>query len=807
MRRDVRIATCVAAGAFMRPAQAIAIGWLVLWVASFAVGARLGDPASSVGADRIAGLRILDSDGELLREPLGAQGDRSRWVVLDEISPSMKDAVLAAEDRRFASHPGVDPLSVARAAAQNLAAGHVVAGGSTVTQQLVKLTTGKIHRRTFGVKLEEMAAALHFERHLGKDEILEAYLNWVPFGHLTRGVQMASWTYFRKPSAHLTLSEASALAALVRGPGAMDPYAHPDRLDARRRWVLGRMREIGSITDEAYGHALHTPTVFLEAAPVFEAPHLAEEILRRTQADGLAAGEVVTTIDSRMQRRTESLVRSVLHGLGELDVSNAAVVIIHNPTAEVRAWVGSGGYFDTETLGMNDGVMALRSPGSTLKPILYAQALERGYMTSTMLADVPVAFYTPDGPYRPRNYDGQFRGPVLMRQALGSSLNVPAVAVAADLGPQTVLGALHRAGFESLDREPSYYGAAIALGDGEVSLLELAAAYSALARGGMWQEPVLVKRVLDASGADVPLSDARQRRVFDEGTAYLVTSMLADPAARAPTFGQAHVFDLGFALAVKTGTSHDYRDNWTVGYTPEYTVAVWVGNFDGKPMGNVSGITGAGPLFGRVMRAVTPVGTVVRFVAPPGIVTHRVCALSGDLPGPACDVTYEEVFVKGHEPRSECTVHRLVEVDSRTGLLAGESCPADMVTTARFESYPDVLLQWAKEANRPLLPGPGPLCGPMQGDAPSHGSPSILDPSDGALFVLNPDVPPDEQAISVLLDPGGGKGPVTLLVDGQPAGAATHPPWKVNWTMAQGEHVLAASVQGKKGLSVTVTVD
>jgi len=780
----------------------------VEWLGSMVVGATLGPPDSIVGADRIVGLRILDRDGELLREPLGGQGDRGRWVSLGELPDHLPRAILAAEDDGFVSHSGVDHLALGRAVLQNLAALRVVSGASTVTQQLAKLSMGGVHDRTLRRKLLEMAASLHFERHLTKEEILEAYVNWVPLGHLTRGCDMASRTYFRKPAAHLTLSESAALAALLRGPGMLDPYTHPDRLEKRRQWVLGRMAEEGWVDEDALEHALRTPPSFLPPSPVFRAPHLADEILERTSRDRLASGTVITTIDMDLQRKVENLASRIVEDLRPLDVTNAAVVVIHNPTAEVLAWVGSSGYFDEENGGMNDGVTALRSPGSALKPFVYAHGLESGFTPASLFEDVETHFPTPEGPYRPRNYDGMYHGPVLLRQALGSSYNVPAVLLAARLGPGPVLQSLREAGFASLDKDADHYGAAIALGDGEVTLLELASAYSALARGGEWRRPVIVRAVSDASGDPVALSQPTARRILGPQTAYLVTSILSDPAARAPAFGDARVFDPDFPLAVKTGTSHDYRDNWAVGYTTDVTVAVWVGNFDGKPMGNISGITGAGPLLREVIELATSGRDPAPFPRPPGVTDRRVCSLSGALPGPACSYTHEEVFVAGTEPRHTCAFHVKAEVDVRNGKLAGPGCPEGVRRTAVFESYPPGLHEWAEQAGRPLLP-------PYSEHCPGHGpvepageaTASIASPRDGALFAVSPDVPTHLQLIEVKMVLPPGTGSASLLVDGRKAGTAAGPPWIVDWVLEPGEHLFAVRAAGLTSDPITVFVD
>jgi penicillin-binding protein 1C len=765
------------------PLQAAGGAVLLLYLGSLLFELWAGDAETFLDPSKVASIVIRDRHGTVLRNsPSEATGSRATWVKPSQVSPHFIHAVIAAEDKRFYDHGGIDPLAVVRAAAQNVAAGKIVSGGSTITQQVVKTATGGATKRTLVRKLLEAAGALYLERTLSKKRILESYVNWVPFGNLARGVEAASRLYFDKPSAHLTLSEAAALAALLRAPSAMNPYTHPGKLETRRAWILDRMLEQGMIGREEHDYALANAPAYARPSHPFLAPHLVDEVLEKAGEESFAAGEITTTIDQALQDEAEHLADKMIAKVRHLDITNAAVIVIDNRSDEILAYVGSSSYFDREREGMNDGVMALRSPGSTLKPFIYAAAFESGGHPSKVIADVETVFSTPIGIYKPRNYDGLYHGPVRMREALGSSYNVPAVKLASELGPSRVLDILHAAGMASLSKSPDHYGVAIAVGDGDVTLFELASAYAALARGGLWKAPTFVKAAKDAEGRTIALPAPFEKRVIGPQAAFLVSDILSDPAARTPAFGKAEIFDFPFPVAVKTGTSSDYRDNWTVGYSSEVTVGVWVGNFSGKPMGNVSGITGAGPLFHQVMKAAMKGRTGKDFPKPAGIVVRKVCALSGELAGPGCPDAYDEVFIEGSAPAEACAWH-----------TAGKNGTV-------LVHYPPELQPWAAFVGKydPAAYGDG------GGEPPSGGAPVITAPRDGATFVVDPDVPAALQKLKVAVAGGAEGETLRLIVDGKPV-AKTQGPHVFLWTLEKGGHTMA--VEGKGGASPPVTFE
>jgi penicillin-binding protein 1C len=768
----------------------IALCLVTLPVAAFSalvialeVAAAWGELPGDLLAARPGSREVRDRRGEVLRETLSPTQDRARWVRLDEVSPHFLRALIAAEDARFPFHPGVDYAAIVRAVGQNLAGGR--SGGSTLTQQVVKLVVGR--PRSIAAKWRQAVLALRLERALGKREILEQYVNRASFGPREVGVEAAARAYFAKPAAQLSLGEAALLAALPKGPSHYDPRRHPERARARRSWVLARMEFLGMVTARDRAWAEKEPLALATAAPPFAAPHFTEAVLRQAAGDG----SVTTTLDSRLQRRTEVLVRRTAAALRSRGGSQAAAVVLENATGEVLAYVGSADWRD-EREGRNDGVRALRQPGSTLKPFAYALGFERDLTPAAMLLDLEAHFTTAGGEYSPRNFDGRFHGPVLAREALANSYNVPAVRVAHRLSPGDLLAHLRLAGFRSLAEEEDHYGLGLVLGNGEVTLLELAAAYAALARGGEWMEPVLLR---DAARP-------RRARAFSPQAAFLVTHVLSDPRARRAAFGERSALDLPFPAAVKTGTSTDFRDNWTVGYTPEVTVAVWVGNFSGAPMRGVSGVTGAGPLWNELMQAAMEGRPHRAFPPPDGLETAHVCPRSGGLAGPHCGHRRVELFRAGTAPKHVCEVHGEVEVDVRTGLLAGRGCGRTVRRTVRGERWGADLAGWAASAGRPLLPARySPRCpGP---ERPTQLR--IRSPRDGEVLALVPDLPRRAQRVALDAVVEGAPARVRWLVDGREVARAPFP-YGGRWTLEPGTHELVAEAGGIRSEPVTITV-
>ena len=632
-------------------------------------------PKSKLSPGAVISLRLLDRNGILLREVLSDEGGRCRWVKLEDISPHLLHATIAAEDKLFFFHHGVNALSVVRALRQNLHHGEVVSGASTITQQLVRtLYPG---RRDIWAKLREAWLALRLERTLPKKEILVQYINRIPYGNQVYGIEAASRLYLDKSSSQLSLAEAAFLAGIPRSPTRLNPYRSLNAIRQRQVDILGKMSELGLITDAARDRAGTEELCLSPAAEKFRAPHFCDFILSRVSpSDRRSLSAVETTLDFGLQQKIEVLLRNRVAAMAGRGIGNGAVVVFDNNSGEVLSLVGSRDFFDESHDGQVNGALALRQPGSTLKPFTYSLALENGLTAASLIDDSPVQYPTLEEHYRPQNYDRRYHGLISLRAALACSYNIPAVAVLQAVGPDLLYRRLHSLGFESLKQDPGFYGVGLTLGNGEVSLLELVRAYSALARQGLYLRERSIVRLLNKEGEDRQvLRREAARRVFSPQVVYIITHILADRDARTPSFGYHNPLSLPFAVAVKTGTSKDYKDNWTVGYSPRYTVGVWVGNFSGEPMQNVSGISGSGPLFKDIMLLLGKGDEGTGFSEPKGIVTSDVCPQTGMRPAESCPGVIREVFIEGTEPREKCTHHQkkpdaILIVDERGDLPA-----------------------------------------------------------------------------------------------------------------------------------------
>lgn len=582
------------------------------------------------GASAIA---FTDRAGLPLGTVLTRDDERTVRVPLDRVSPNFLRMIVSTEDARFFSHNGVDAFALARSFSQIVRTGHMMSGGSTITMQVARMHYA-IPRTVWG-KLEELVLAPRIEAGTSKTDILTAYVNGIPMGGSLVGVEAAARAYFGVSAHDLDLAQAALLAALPNDPGGLDPYAHRAALEARRIRLLDRLatRHIvpASDIDRAKSEAL---AIVPAASGIYAAPHLLFR-LSASLPDSTAA--VRTTIDRPLQTYVEAETASVVDALRDRNVTAAAALVVDNRTGAILAYAGSPNYFDTQRQGRNDGVRALRQPGSTLKPFLYELAFERRIVRpTTILADVPTAYALPGRRlYAPSDYSQRFAGPVRARIALANSLNVPAVRVLSDTGVTTFLDRLHALGFTHLTRSAQTYGLGLTLGSGEVSLEELAGAFATAANNG---HPVRLHAVADETQqADAP-------RVGDASSWMLVTDMLSDAHARAREFGVNSLLRLPFPTAVKTGTSSDFRDTWTVGYSRDYTVAVWAGNFDGSSMRNVSGVTAAAPLWSRIMLHLHERREPAAFPLPASYVRTPMCATTGVRPSASCTAVVSELL-------------------------------------------------------------------------------------------------------------------------------------------------------------------
>lgn len=767
-----------------RAVRAVAV---CLALMAFAIGARcvgVGAPPAVAAQS----LLIVDRNGAALRELLSPKETRQQWVDLSDVSPHLVHATIVAEDKRFFRHAGVDALALVRALVLDVRAGRVVSGGSTITQQLARLLFPR--PRTIGAKLIETAHAQWLEIVLSKRAILEQYLNRTPYGNQLVGCEAAARMYFGKPARDLSVAEAAYLSVLPRAPSVFNPYHNPTRVVSRQHDIIERMLRAGFIASDERERALSEPVAIQARRYAFAAPHFVE-MLPRTAPGGV----LHTTLDSVIQERTERLVKAHLAGLVEHHVTNAAAVVVDNASGEILALVGSGDFFDEQTGGQVNGVTARRQPGSTLKPFTYALALESGYTAASILPDIPLSFPTPEGEYAPQNYDRRFRGPVRIRTALANSLNVPAVFVLSRLGVARLLGALHEMGFRSLDKPADYYGLGLTLGGGEVTLLELAGGYATLARGGVYLPLALIKGEVRPAG----------KRVFSREVSYIISDILADDEARRLSFGEDSPLDVGFAVAAKTGTSKNFRDNWTVGFTRDVTVAVWAGNFDAEPMRGVSGISGAGPLFRDIMTMLAS-RTKPAWIARSGNIAQRsICPLSGMRPGPHCPTDIDELFAGAPTSEERCAFHVELPVDLENELLASDDCPGATVERRAFVDLPRLYRDWAQKHRVHLAPARfSPRCTPPRQVISHHEErPRILHPHAGASYALDHMIP---RRLQTLLLDADADVPLVWSVDGVNIGR-TEGAHDLSWEIAPGRHTIAiATENGIRQDTVTITV-
>ena len=814
--------------------------WLVLsaMLLSFilAVGYALvgSPPLEPLSKEQLApSTLILDRHGRLLYEVIDPRRGKYQPVPLSAIPQACRNAVIATEDSRFYEHPGFDVWAIARAIWLNIRERRIVSGGSTITQQVVRnllLSPAERQERTLLRKLREIWLAWRLTAIYTKDEILALYLNRSYFGHFAYGIEAAARAYFGKPSDQLDLAECAMLAGLLQSPARYNPLEHPDAAKTRQQVVLHLMVKNGYISPAEATAAAAEPLHFAASPFPIEAPHfvmyvqglLEQELgLDRLQQGGL---RVYTTLDLDLQNLAESIVRRRLRQLKEqkdrppdLRVDTAALVALDPHTGEILAMVGSPDYFDRRINGAVNGTLALRQPGSAIKPITYAvafdpeQAAQAGrtvYTPATLVTDVRTVFPTREGePYIPLNYDLDFHGPVLLRQALGSSLNIPAVKVLQHIGVDALIAQATRMGISTL-ADSDRFGLALTLGGGEVRLLELAAAYAAFANGGHRVDPIAIRHIEDAEGniiwTRVPHLGTS---VLSPQVAYLITDILSDPEARMLTFGDSHILRLTRPAAVKTGTTTDWRDNWTIGYTPDLVVGVWVGNPDNTPMVGVSGITGAAPIWHDFMELALRGQPARPFTRPDGLVELEICADSGLLPTELCPRRRREWFIAGTQPTRLDDMHQRIAIDVRTGRRARLDTPPEFVAYRTFWVLPAELQEWAAQRG---IPQPPPEENPDTREVAHVSWQSaepplvLLSPDAGQVYRLHRALPLELQRIEIAARPGNGYYPteVTLLVDGKPVSHGRGIRVRGWWTLSPGRHVVQAVGIDQKGQEI-----
>lgn len=655
------------------------IGFIAFQVLAFT----LPSPEKIVRHDGFS-TKIMDRNGKLLYDIF--VDEKRTHVALDEIPDYLKKATISIEDKNFYNHGGFDPLGYLRIV-WNLITKRRLIGGSTLTQQLVKNVLLNSDR-TVWRKVKELVLTLEIEKRYSKDQILELYLNEAPYGGTAWGVESAAETYFGKNVRDLDLVESAILAGMPQLPSRYSPYSStPTAYIARTTGVLRRMREDGNITAEQEEAAVKAlPDIkFQPKGADLKAPHFVQYVQnilnekygeQTVEQGGL---QVTTTLDLDLQEKAQQIVSDEISKVESVHITNGASVVVDSQTGEILAMVGSKDFASIDYDGQVNVTTALRQPGSSFKPFTYVTAFKKGYTPATLLMDVPTKFPGGAGQpdYEPVSYDGKYRGPIQVRYALGNSLNIPAVKMLALVGIKDVLQTATDMGITSLpptDDTLKRVGLSLTLGGGEVKLLDMAEAYGAFMNGGFKLNPTAILRVTDKDGK--VLEEAHPTKgnaVLTPEQAYLITNILSDNKARLDTFGPNSLLNIpGRTVAVKTGTTNDKRDNWTVGGSPQVTVGVWVGNNDNSAMKQVaSGVSGASPIWNKTIKAALDGKPAIDFPKPDGIVDVKVDDVSGYKEHDGFP-SHDEVFIKGTEPQED-PVHVLLKVCKNEGNLATPS--------------------------------------------------------------------------------------------------------------------------------------
>lgn len=639
----------------------------------------LPSPQNLLTRDQAVSTKIYDRHGNLLFKIY--KNENRSLISLEDLPLHLIQATIAIEDSDFYQHNGFSVKGIIRALKRNIVDDRSE-GGSTITQQLVKnalLTPEKTYTR----KLKEVILAIRVELEFEKDDILQMYFNEVGYGGAAYGIEEAAQLYFGKSAQDVDLAEAALLAGLPVAPTTYSPFGiSPELAISRQHQVLDRMVAEKYISPQQAQQAKTEKLVFNQQKIDITAPHFVmyiKDLLVKKYGEALVHQgglEVITSLDLDTQQITEQAIDRELQKLKNLNVTNAAAMVTNPQTGEILAMVGSNNYFDTENDGQVNVTLRPRQPGSSIKPINYAVALESGFTPATIIDDSPVVFRIPGTtPYAPKNYDGRFHGKVTLRSALANSYNVPAVKTLSQFGVDKMISKGQDMGITTWN-DPSRFGLSLTLGGGEITMFDMTTVYGTLANQGVRVDLNPILRITDHQGTVYQqfacdrahlsfsqqvqakeTSNCRGEQVVDPIVAYQLTDILSDNTARAPAFGTHSVLNIpNHQVAVKTGTTNDLRDNWTFGYTADTLVAVWVGNNDNQPMSYIaSGITGASPIWNSIMSQLLDNKPSHSFTPPTNLITVNICQLTGTKACSACPNNQPELFIPGTEPSTACS--------------------------------------------------------------------------------------------------------------------------------------------------------
>lgn len=759
--------------------------------------------------------KIYDRNGILLYEAAGSIGRKAN-ITYNQLPDSLINATIITEDKTFWSNSGVDFGAILRALYGNLRKRAIVSGGSTITQQLARTVViggNAMSSRTWTRKVQEILIAWRLNSTLTKKQILTMYLNEVYYGNHAVGVQSASQYYFAKDASQLSIAESALLAGLVASPTAYDPFIHLEAAISRQKYILSLMLDAKMIKLDQYERALRQRLVFQVKPWEIKAPYFVDYVLQQLEEQKYSTSQglnVYTTLDYPVYDLSQEIARRWITQLkNEHNLSNAALVLLDNRTGEIINLLGGIDYFDASHSGQVNVATSLRQPGSTLKPITYAAAFMHGNTPATLIYDVPTIYKTKKGEgYAPNNYDGKFHGLVLAREALASSLNLPAVEMLHRIGMPTFLDLATQMGISSFnDRER--YDLSITLGGGEVALLDLTNAYATLARRGNYLHPFAIKKITNLHNTVLYQHQVEPTRQVmgpqSEQISYLISDILSDPKARIPGFGEKNPLVLSRPAAVKTGTTTDWHDNWTVGYTPSYTVGVWVGNNDNQAMKKISGVVGAAPIWHQFFEEYLKGKPVENFVRPDGIVDVEVCKLDGLIPNPLCTQRLREKFIVNTEPKKTSNLYKMIELDSRNNLLAGKDCPIEVIVKKTLVDYPAAVYSWAQATEQEVIPrSHSDLC--RSHESTSNGDYlAITHPKPGSVFTYAPSYIVN-QGVVLSVSVSASVTSVTWYVDDKLFQSTSVYPFSVSLLPTVGKHTVKAVGKTQQGVQLFTEV-
>ena len=687
--------------------------------------------------------------------------------MLDQISPRMRKAVLTLEDDWFYYHPGFNPVSLVDAVIANLRAGEIKRGGSTITMQIARMMEPK--ERTIPNKIIELFRAVQLELHYSKNDLFEIYFNLVPYGGNIEGIGAASFFYFDKKPSELSWSEVAVLTAIPASPTQFRPDRNPDLCRKRRDLVLKRLEQTGIISQDEIKAALTEEIPAVRRELQFVAPHFCQTVLNKYPENC----EIHSTINYEIQSVCEKLALSYHNQLVNKDINNLSLVILNNSTGEIQAMVGSPDFNDTRHGGQINGAFAGHSPGSALKPFIYAIAFELGLLTPAQkIEDIPINY----SGYTPVNYDEKYHGVVSVREALINSFNIPAVNIASMVGLERFQYTLQQGGITTLTKQYYEYGLPLVLGACDIQLIELCNLYSTFAREGLYLE------LSDTGDSNIPKSE----RLFSEEVCYLISDILSN--LKRPDIPTSWEFTADMPrVAWKTGTSYGRKDAWSIGYNPTYTVGVWAGNFSGQGSVDIVGAQIATPLMMDIFHEISNPSDKLWFTQPEGVSLRKVCTVTGLPPNEYCPETKLDLSIPGVSPVRQCDVHTHVRIDNLTEYRLCQYCSyGKNYHTEIMENWPSKIATWLNKTGGVIaIPEHNPDCkGMLEGDAPV-----ITSPEENAVYEQLDYIPDDYQKILFEASATSGSGKIHFFLDGE-LFASTESGAKLFYNPTVGKHIL-----------------